>query len=40
MQHALRIKATHLRIGTPCKDKIGLLIVLLSEGLYLALSKI
>ena len=40
MQHALHVKTTHLRIGTPCKDKIGLLNVLLSEGLYLVLSKI
>lgn len=30
---------THLRTGTPCKDKIGLLNVLLAEGLNLGLSK-
>ncbi|WP_299085258.1 Tn3 family transposase [uncultured Ruegeria sp.] len=30
---------THLRTGVPCKDKIGLLNVLLAEGLNLGLSK-
>jgi TnpA family transposase len=30
---------THLRTGVPCKDRIGLLNVLLSEGLNLGLSK-
>ena len=30
---------THLRTGAPCKDKIGLLNVLLAEGLNLGLSK-
>ena len=30
---------THLRTGAPCKDKIGLLNVLLSEGINLGLSK-
>ena len=31
---------THLRTGAPCKDKIGLLSVLLAEGLNLGLSRI
>lgn len=31
---------THLHTGTPCRDKIGLLNVLLAEGLNLGLSKI
>lgn len=30
---------THLRTGAPCKDKIGLLNVILAEGLNLGLSK-
>ena len=30
---------THLRTGAPCKDRIGLLNVLLAEGLNLGLSK-
>jgi TnpA family transposase len=30
---------THLRTGVPCKDRIGLLNVLLAEGLNLGLSK-
>ena len=30
---------THLRTGAPCKDKIGLLNVLLAEGLNLGFSK-
>lgn len=30
---------THLRTGVPCKDKIGLLNVLLAEGLNLGVSK-
>lgn len=30
---------THLRTGAPCKDRIGLLTVLLAEGLNLGLSK-
>jgi|TARA_B110000908_G_scaffold77006_1_gene92661 TnpA family transposase len=30
---------THLRTGVPCKDKIGLLNVLLAEGINLGLSK-
>lgn len=30
---------THLRTGAPCKDKVGLLNVLLDEGLNLGLSK-
>ena len=30
---------THLRTGAPCRDKIGLLNVLLAEGLNLGLSK-
>jgi hypothetical protein len=30
---------THLRTGAPCKDKVGLLNVLLAEGLNLGLSK-
>lgn len=30
---------THLRTGAPCKDKVGLLNVLLSEGINLGLSK-
>ncbi len=30
---------THLRTGPPCKDRIGLLNVLLAEGLNLGLSK-
>ncbi len=30
---------THLRTGTPCRDRIGLLNVLLAEGLNLGLSK-
>lgn len=30
---------THLRTGVPCKDKNGLLNVLLAEGLNLGLSK-
>lgn len=30
---------THLRTGAPCKDRIGLLSVLLAEGLNLGLSK-
>ncbi len=30
---------THLRTGSPCKDRIGLLNVLLAEGLNLGLSK-
>ncbi|MBF0381778.1 MAG: Tn3 family transposase [Magnetococcales bacterium] len=30
---------THLRTGAPCKDKIGLLNVLLAEGINLGLSK-
>lgn len=30
---------THLRTGVPCKDRIGLLSVLLAEGLNLGLSK-
>ncbi|MDE9451549.1 Tn3 family transposase [Aliiroseovarius sp. Z3] len=30
---------THLRTGVPCKDKVGLLNVLLAEGLNLGLSK-
>lgn len=31
---------THLRTGAPCKDKLGLLNVLLAEGLNLGLSKL
>ena len=31
---------THLRTGVPCKDKIGLLNVLLAEGINLGLSKV
>ena len=31
---------THIRTGAPCKDRIGLLTVLLAEGLNLGLSKI
>lgn len=31
---------THLRTGAPCKDRVGLLNVLLAEGLNLGLSKI
>jgi len=30
---------THLRTGSPCKDRVGLLNVLLAEGLNLGLSK-
>ncbi|OSM08768.1 putative transposase Tn3 family protein [Magnetofaba australis IT-1] len=30
---------THLRTGAPCKDKVGLLNVLLAEGINLGLSK-
>ena len=30
---------THLRTGAPCEDKIGLLNVLLAEGLNLGLRK-
>ena len=30
---------THLRTGVPCKDRIGLLNVILAEGLNLSLSK-
>ena len=30
---------THLRTGVPCRDRIGLLNVLLAEGLNLGLSK-
>ncbi len=30
---------THLRTAAPCNDRIGLQNVLLSEGLYLGLSK-
>jgi hypothetical protein len=30
---------THLNTGVPCKDRIGLLNVLLAEGLNLGLSK-
>ena len=30
---------THIRTGAPCKDRIGLLTVLLAEGLNLGLSK-
>ena len=30
---------THLRTGAPCKDRVGLLNVLLSEGINLGLSK-
>ena len=30
---------THLRTGAPCKDRVGLLNVLLAEGLNLGLSK-
>ena len=30
---------THIRTGTPCRDRIGLLSVLLAEGLNLGLSK-
>lgn len=30
---------THLRTGAPCKDKVGVLNVLLAEGLNLGLSK-
>lgn len=30
---------THLRTGSPCQDRIGLLNVLLAEGLNLGLSK-
>ena len=30
---------THLRTGAPCKDRIGLLNVLLAEGLNLGFSK-
>ncbi|MFP8760826.1 hypothetical protein ACLH2F_34995, partial [Klebsiella grimontii] len=30
---------THLRTGAPCRDRIGLLNVLLAEGLNLGLRK-
>lgn len=30
---------THLRTGAPCKDRLGLLNVILAEGLNLGLSK-
>ena len=30
---------THLRTGAPCKDRIGLLNVLLAEGINLGLNK-
>ena len=30
---------THLRTGAPCKDRFGLLNVILAEGLNLGLSK-
>ena len=38
-RHRFTDAFTHLRTGAPCKDRIGLLNVLLAEGLNLGLSK-